>query len=282
MKYLLILSILTNCLFAKIDISVSILPQQTFVEKIGGDKVNVIAMLNPGDNPHSYEPKPSELKELSKAKIYFPMNIGFESAWLNRFQNQNKNMKIISMTKGVKYILMKKHKRNSKNEKVGYVKPDPHTWGSTLNVKIIAKNIYDALREIDVKNKDYYKKNYLNFLNEINTLDKEIRDILINVPTDTKFMVLHPSWGYFARDYGLIQFPIEIEGKTPKPKMLVELMKEAKKENIKAVFAQTEFSNKNAQSVADYLKVKVLNKSALSKNWSDNLLKMANGIAYNQ
>jgi len=282
MKYLLILSIFANYLFAQINIAVSILPQKTFVEKIAGDKANVIAMLNPGDNPHSYEPKASELKELSKVKIYFPMGIGFEKVWLEKFKNQNENMEIVSMTKGIKYILMKKHKHNkNKDDKQTYVKPDPHTWGSTLNVKIMAKNIYTELVKIDSKNKDFYKKNYLTFLDEINSTDKKIRELLSEIPSDSTFMVLHPSWGYFARDFGLSQFPIEIEGKEPKPKVLLELIKKAENENIKVIFTQSEFSEKSAQSIANQLKIKVLKRSALGLDWSQNLINMAEGIANN-
>jgi len=285
MKYLLIISIFANYLFAQINIAVSLLPQKTFVEKIAGNKANIIAMVQPGSNPHSYEPKPSQLRELSKVQIYFPIHIGFENVWLEKFATQNKNMKIVSMTKGVKYILMKKHKRkNTENshDKKTYVKPDPHTWTSTLNVKIMAKNIYNELIKIDSKNKDFYKKNFLAFLDEINSTDKKIRELLLNVPSDSKFMVFHPSWGYFARDFGLSQFPIEIEGKEPKPKVLLELIKKAEEENIKAIFTQSEFSDKSAKSLAKELKIKVIKESTLSKNWSQNLINMATAIANNK
>ena len=285
MKYLLIVSIFANYLFAQINIAVSLLPQKTFVEKIAGNNANVIAMVEPGSNPHSYEPKPSQLRELSKVQIYFPIHIGFENVWLEKFATQNKNMKIVSMTKGVKYILMKKH--NHKNEehshdKKTYVKPDPHTWTSTLNVKIMAKNIYNELIKIDSKNKYFYKKNFLAFLDEINSTDKNIRELLLKVPSNSKFMVFHPSWGYFARDFGLIQFPIEIEGKEPKPKVFLELIKKAKEEDIKAIFTQREFSDKSAKSLAKELKIKVIKESTLNKSWSQNLINMATAIANNK
>lgn len=291
MKYLLILSILANYLFAKIEIAVSLLPQKTFVEKIAGDKANVIAMVKPGSNPHTYEPKPSQIQEISNAQLYFPIHLEFENIWLDKFAAQNKNMQIVSMTKGIQHILMKKHKHKEaskhahndehKDEKETYVKPDPHTWTSTLNVKIMAKNIYEALVNVDSINKDYYKANYLAFLNEINETDKKIREILIDLPNDSKFMVFHPSWGYFARDFALIQFPIEIEGKEPKPKILLELIEQARKENIKAIFTQTEFSEKSAKSIANELKIKVIKESPLEADWSQNLINMANAIANN-
>lgn len=294
MKYILILLISANFLFAKINIAVSLLPQKTFVEKIGKDKVNVIAMVKPGNNPHNYEPKPSQLKDISNAKVYFPIKIEFENSWLDKFASQNKNMKIVDMTKGVQAITMIKHHHHHEDEheeehtnhkhdedEHENIKADPHTWTSTLNVKIMAKNIYETLVELDEKNKEFYKVNYLEFLDEINRTDKKIREILVDLKNDTKFMVFHPSWGYFARDYGLVQFPIEVEGKEPKPKMLLEIINEAKEENIKAIFTQSEFSDKSAKAIAKELNIKVVKETPLAPNWSENLIQMANTIANN-
>lgn len=280
MKYLLILCVFTSFVFAKINIAVSIIPQKNFVEKIAGEKANVFTIVKPGASPHTYEPKPSELKEISQANIYFPIKIDFENAWLEKFVTQNRDMKIVEMTKGVNFITMKKHKHHDGKEET-IIKSDPHTWTSALNVKIMAKTIYETLIEIDVANKEFYKNNYLNFLDEINLTDKKIREILIDVNNNSKFMVFHPAWGYFAREYGLVQFPVEIEGKEPKPKELIEIIEEAKKENIKAIFTQSEFSTKSAQTIADSLNIKVLKETPLAEDWSENLIKMANAIANN-
>ena len=280
MKYLLILCVFTSFVFAKINIAVSIIPQKEFVEKIAGEKANVFAIVKPGSSPHTYEPKPSELKEISEAKIYFPIKIEFENKWLDKFATQNKEMKIVEMTKGVNFITMKKHKHQDGKE-ITIIKPDPHTWTSALNVRIMAKTIYETLIEVDAQNKDFYKNNYLNFLDEINLTDKKIREILIDVKNNSKFMVFHPAWGYFARDYALVQFPVEIEGKEPKPKELIKIIEEAKKENIKAIFTQSEFSTKTAQTIADSLNIKVLKETPLAEKWSENLIKMANAIANN-
>ena len=301
MRFLIPLFLLVNFVYAKTNIVVSILPQQTFVEKIGGDKVNVIAMVKPGSNPHSYEPKPSQMRDISNADIYFPIGFGFEDTWLSKFANQNKNMKFIEMTKDVQRIMMKKHNHHhadehkedanhdehkdhdenkEHDEKVTY-KEDPHTWTSPENVKIMAKNIYDTLVQVDSSNKEYYLNNYNNFVNEINQTDKKIKEIFSKIPKNSKFMVFHPAWGYFAKDYNLVQFPIEVEGKEPKPKMLKRIIEEAKKENIKAIFTQSEFSDKSAKVIADELKIKVIKETPLATNWSQNLIHVANTIANN-
>lgn len=429
MRFIISLFLLVNIVYAQTNIVVSILPQKTFVEKIGGDKVKVTNMVRPGSDPHSYEPKPSQMKDISKASIYFPIGLEFENTWLAKFASQNENMKFVEMTKNVNYIEMAKHshhhhhdegheeghneeklpyewagvfdlkkgtytwsfskveakyadpamkmliiKANKKDDNLiesyenqakntfaknkakmatnnsfletnnsfytlsfdqtknktvfkieikqngkyifftehmpiefeaneHYFKnsskkdievltsvpeeeahhgKDPHVWVSPKNVKIMAKNIYETLVKADVKNKNYYKNNYNNFIKEINQTDTKIKDILSVLAKDSKFMVFHPSWGYFAKDYNLEQLVIEVEGKEPKPKILQKIIKEAKEEKVKAIFTQTEFSDKSAKVIAKELKIKVIKETPLAANWSENLIQMANAIANNK
>jgi zinc transport system substrate-binding protein len=143
----------------------------------------------------------------------------------------------------------------------------------------MAKNIYETLSLVDAQNKEYYKKNYHDFIKEVNETDMTIREILLNTSNGSKFMVFHPAWGYFARDYGLVQFPVETEGKEPKPKELIALIEKAKQENIKAIIVQKEFSDKSARTIADELHIEVLKESPLASNWGENLINMAKTIA---
>jgi len=278
--FLLISIVFTTTLVANINAVVSVLPQQTFLKAIGGDKVNISVMVQPGSSPHTYEPKPSQMRDISKADLYFSIDVEFENTWLTRFINQNKNMKIINLSNGIEKHYMKNHHHESehKNEHNKHKGNDPHIWTTPNNVKIIAKTIYDTLIKIDNKNKNYYKNNYDKFLTHINNTDKQIKNILKDTPNGTKFMVFHPAWGYFARDYNLIQLPIELEGKSPKPKQIMKLIKTARKEKITAILTAPEFSTKIAKQIANELNIKVIKITPLDPNWSKNLINLANTI----
>jgi zinc transport system substrate-binding protein len=261
--------------YAKLNIVASVLPEVSFVKAIGKNLVNVSAMVKPGDSPHTYEPKPSQMKIIAKADIYFSIGVEFENAWLKRFANQNQNMLIVNLDKGIKREPMPTF--SSKSSHSG--KLDPHIWTSPNNIKIIAKNIYKTLIQKDSKNSDIYKKNYQNFLLHVELVDKKIREILKNTPKYATFMVFHPAWGYFAKEYGLTQLPVEIEGKTPKPKSLIKIFKIAKKQKVRAIFTQPEFSPKIAQQIAKELHIKVIKATPLNPNWEDNLINFAKAIA---
>ena len=272
---------LSNLLYADVDVVVSIVPQQTFVEKIGGEKVNVTTMVKAGSNPHSYEPKSSQMIALSQAQVYFFINLEFEKAWLEKFAEHNKKIEFSDMTKGIELIDMPEHNHGDgeKHNDEKSHSSDPHIWTSPKNVKIMAKNIYDTLVNIDSKNRAYYEENYNLFVKEIENTDLKIKNILSSLSIGSKFMVFHPSWGYFAKEYGLIQLAVEIEGKEPKPKMLEKIIKKAKREKVKVIFAQKEFSDKSARVLANELNIKVVKKTPLAKDWSNNLIKMADAIA---
>ena len=285
MKKILFITLLLNTfILANIKAVVSILPEKTFVEAIGGDKVSVSLMVLPGNSPHTYEPKPSQMKDVAKADLYFAIGVEFEKVWLKKFSTLNKNMKVIDLTEGIEKRAMLAHKHHGHNTAhtdahENITAKDPHIWTAPENVKIIALHIYETLVEIDPANSVYYKVNYEKFIEHINQTDKQIKAILSQVPKGTKFMVFHPSWGYFAHAYGLEQLAVEVEGKSPKPQELIMLIKEAKAEKVKAIFTQPEFSDSMAKVMASELKIKVIKVSPLAGNWSENLIKIADAIA---
>ena len=281
MKKILFITLLLNTfILANINAVVSILPEKTFVKAIGRDKVSVSLMVLPGNSPHTYEPKPSQMKDVAKADLYFAIGVEFENVWLNKFKSLNGKMQIVDLTAGIeKRAIAAHHHAEHKTVDTTEQNKDPHIWTDPKNVEIIAKHIYDTLVEADPENAAYYKTNYETFLGKVKMTDKQIREILANTPKDTKFMVFHPSWGYFAHAYGLTQVAVEMEGKSPKPRELIELIKEARQEKIKAIFTQPEFSDSMAKVMASELHIEVIKVSPLAENWSENLLKIAHAIA---
>ncbi len=273
MRLILAMLMLTFYVEANLNIAVSIQPQKEIVERIGKEKVGVVLMVNSGASPHSYEPKANQMIALSKAKLYFSVGVEFEHVWLGRFKTQNKNLLIIDSTKGIAKIPMVETHHHNDNSL------DPHVWTSPKNMKLMAKNIYENMAKNDTKNYEFYKANYLNFLKEIDITDKKIRLILSKIPKNSSFLVFHPSWGYFAKEYGLNQVSIEVEGKSIAPKALVSIIEQSKKAKVRVIIVQPEFSDKMAQSVAKALNVKIYKISTMSQNWGLNLVNFATMIS---
>lgn len=270
-----------NLLFANsIDVTVSILPQKYFVEKIAKDKVNVNVMVKPGFSPHNYEPKTSQMIKLSNSKIYFSIGVTFEKVWLGKFKSSNQNMKIIDTSKGIakQTILDHDHEHESDAKRQHNQNSlDPHIWLNPILVKKQAFNIYEALSNIDEKNKMFYWNNYTSFIKELELLDGKLKDIL-NESKHTAFMVFHPSWGYFASRYELEQIAVEIEGKEPKFSEIINLVKKAKESKIKILFVSPQFSQKSAEVIASNINGKTVKIDSLSYDYETNLINTAKAI----
>ena len=289
MKILAVLLFLLVNIFAnKLEVTTSILPQKYFIEKIGGDKVRVNAMVQPGFSPHTYEPKISQMRQLSSSKAYFFIGVSFENVWLDKFKAANKNLVFIDTTKGIQKIAMQEHahedeeeeghdhghKDEHKDEKHDehdeYEGLDPHVWLDPILVKTMAKNIYVTLVELDSTNKAYYQANYEKFIQELDALYLELKNQLAGVK-GSAFMVFHPSWGYFAQRFDLEQIAVEVAGKEPKPNQMIELIEKAKEHTIKTLFVAPEFSQKSANVIASTIQGKVVAISPLDEKWDETL-----------
>jgi zinc transport system substrate-binding protein len=268
------------------EVFVSIVPQKTFVEKLGGDLVKVSVMVQPGANPATYEPKPRQMTALSKAKAYFTIGVPFETVWLDRISAANSGMTVIHTEDGIEKRVMedhyhgekgpldhedKEHEQGRGNRRV----KDPHIWLSPPLVKIQARNILDGLLRIDPPHGASYKSGYKEFIAELNALDTKIKGIFAGKGKGMEFIVFHPAWGYFADAYGLKQVAVEIEGKEPGPADLRELIRHAREKGIKVVFVQPEFSTKSAETIAKAIEGQVLFADPLAPDWGRNLEEMA-------
>jgi len=246
---------------------VSIVPQKYFVEKIGGALVNASVMVKPGANPATYEPKPRQMVDLSKTKIYFAIGVPFEKVWLKKIAGANPKILVVHTEKGIEKMPMKAD--NPQGIK------DPHIWLSPPLVMIQARNILNALVVMDHANKSVYEAGYKQFIVEIENLDAELKGIFTGKRKGMEFIVFHPSWGYFAGEYGLKQVPVEIEGKDPKPADLQRLVKYAKKLGVKVIFVQPQFSATNASVIAQAIDGQIAFADPLALNWPDNLRQVA-------
>jgi len=253
----------------EIGVVVTIPPQREFVESVGGDKVKVTVLVGPGANPHTYEPKPSQLAALAEAEMYVKVGSGveFELAWMDKIISLNKDMLVVDCSDGVELLTLE-----------GQGSPDPHIWLSPRNAKIMVENIYAGLVELDPANQQYYAQNKEEYLQELDRLDEDIVQSLSGV-SNRKFLVYHPAWAYFARDYNLEQIPIEKEGKEPTPQGIANLVEQAKENGIKVIFASPEFNTASARVIANEIGGEVVLIDPLGENYLENMRQAGEALA---
>ncbi len=242
---------------SKILVAVTIPVQSEIVNMIGGEHVQVTVLVPSGADPHSYEPTPSQLAELSKAKIYFFIGSGleFELTWWNQILSVNPDIILVNGSEGVTVI-----------------NRDPHIWTSPLNVKIMAENFYNAIIRVDPAHRIDYESNLAAYLRALSFLDEYIVKTLSNY-TNRVFLIFHPAFTYFAEAYNLTQISIEEEGKPVTPQTLQWAVDNATLYNLTIVFASPQFDTSYAETVAEQINGRVVLIDPLSEYYTLTLIK---------
>ncbi len=241
---------------------VSIPPQKFFVEHIGGDLVHVEVLIGENQDPHTYEPLPSQINGLSKADLYLQIGSNFEEAFIGTLRRTLPDLEILDVSKGVELI------EGEDNLHTGI--EDPHFWMGPAQAVQMAANIRDALIAELPGDEEKLRENHEALVSKIENLDKELTEILFPYRGSTLF-VYHPAFGYFARSYGLVQTAVETGGKEPSPRQLESIISKAKAENVKIIFVQPQYSTRSARIIADATGCAVVKVNQLAENWLENM-----------
>ncbi len=232
---------------------VSINPYKYIVQRIAGDTLRATLLVPPGSNMHTYEPTPKQMMQASKADIWLTTGESFEQKALPSLQSYNPQMTLLDLRKGVDLICQTEH-QECKHCSEGC---DLHYWLSPKIMIAQSKAIADELKKRYPEHAQLYERNLQGLIKDLEALDDEIQAVLSPLKDRTIF-VSHPAYGYFAREYNLVQYAIEFEGKEPTPKQLTTILQTAQKHNVKTIFIQKQFNNKGARLVAGELGAKLV------------------------
>jgi zinc transport system substrate-binding protein len=274
----------------KLQITVSILPQKYFIERIGGDRVSVQVLAGEGQNPHSYDPTPKQMAAFANTSAWILSGTDFEIALKPKVVSQYPSLVIVDGTSGVRFRKMEEHshedddhhaekhddkKHGSAEHHDDHEKGniDRHTWLGHNPSKIMAGHIRDLLVKTDPAGKDFYESNYQAFLKDVESVFGNLKKTLKPLSGKT-VLVFHPAFGYFLDEFGIEQEAVETGGKEPNAKALSSLIKEAKADKTPAIFVQSQFPVNAAKTVADAVGAEVVMLDPLSPDWLENIKKM--------
>jgi zinc transport system substrate-binding protein len=257
---------------------VSIPPQAFLVERIAGDHFRVITLLLPGESPTTYQPSDQRVSDVMRAEIYFRIGVPFERGrWLDAISGAA-GPRIVDVRKGASELLQTDHDHHGDHENCGEFGSDPHIWLSPKRLIQQATTVADALSELRPDLSDAFRKNLEALQAYLRQTDDEVREIL-RPHRGRRFFIFHPSFAYFAEDYGLIQVPIELEGKDPSEAELTEILRQTREDGAKVIFVQPEITGRTARAVADAVGAAVRTLDPLARDVPENLLRTARAIA---
>jgi len=379
-------------------VAVTIPPQEEWVKEIGGDNIEVVVMVPPGEDPHTYEPYPGLMQDLSRADIYFKLGSGieFEERYMDNMKDQNPDMEIVDASEAITlrhfgddhdeeferfeiidrstdevtayvhsdhwhgslpevplddhislganiededgdeielggeyefkvdlaedanegivsfdehgdHIHIKGEEEGNTrvvfqlwhDDHIEYETPsigvfvgeedqntltsdlsladhdhdqgaDPHTWLSLTKAEKMIEHLVPKIIEADPDNEDLYSENADEYITELQDLHQEISESMEPYHGE-KFLIYHPSMGYFADDYGLEQLAVEIDGEDPGPGQIAGIIDIAKEENINVVFVSPQFDDDAAKTIADEIDGEVESLNPLAEDYLDNI-----------
>jgi zinc transport system substrate-binding protein len=273
-------------LAGKVRAFVSIMPHAWLLERVGGDDVDVHVMVQPGQSPHSYEPTPQQMAALAEAQVYFLLGVPFEKALKAKMEKTHKSLLLVDTCRGLTLRRMEhpdhheeehtapagaKHGHDHDHE-AGAL--DPHTWLDPMMVKAQARVMAEELSRLAPARADALKTRLAAVEADLDAVDRRIAAALAPVKGG-KFYVFHPAFGYFGDRYGLKQEPVEIEGKEPGPQQLAALIEAARKDKVRVIFVQPQFSRRSAEAVAKAIGGGVVPLDTLARDYLANLEDMA-------
>ena len=230
-------------------------PNQNLVKYIAQDKVNIQSIQFDSDS-HNFEVKPNDIKNIEEASVIFYNGLGLDDKVLDFSKEKDK---FVRTTEGAELIEISEKDHDHHEEKDHHDKDkdehkyyDPHVWLSLKEYKVMGKNVLDKLVEIDPKNESFYNKNYNDFIVRADSIyNSYIGDF--KILNHREFISNHGSYGYLARDYGLVNnslHDVNNHGEV-NPQNIQSIIDIVLNKNIKLIIGDQYESNKELEVISN-------------------------------
>lgn len=221
---------------------------------VGGEHIEVIDLMGVAANPHTFDPKPSDLVHVASARLIVASGKGLEDSFMEKIRdNLAADTIVVELGRKVPSCMV-----DSKSElfvccpthALGGL--DPHWWHSVKGMKRAVQQLGASLAKIDPAHADAYKSNARAYSDQLKELDDWARSRIAAIPKSRRYLTTaHAAWGYFCRDYGFRSIPVQgLTGEPdPSPVYLAETIRALKKHRIRAVFPESQANPKVLQSM---------------------------------
>ena len=173
----------------KINVAASFTILADFARNVGGDRVDVVSLVGPNGDAHSYVPSPADAKKLADAKLIILDGLGLEGSTARFMRAAAKDAKVVTASDGITPL------------RLG-TQSDPHAWQSVANAKTYVANIRDALIAADPAGRSVFEANAADYLRRLDALEAEVRAAIESIPPDRrKLVTTHNAFGYFGTAY---------------------------------------------------------------------------------
>ncbi|MGG1684737.1 metal ABC transporter solute-binding protein, Zn/Mn family [Pseudalkalibacillus sp. NRS-1564] len=267
----------------KLSIYTTLFPIEDFTRKIGGEYVEVVSILPPGSDAHTYEPTTQTMIKIAEADAFIYNGLGMES-YAEAIANSVGDVEIVEASSGIETLehsdehdehSEEEHKEHSEEEhsdEHDHGDQDPHVWLDPNKAIGMAENIKETLIELKPDAKEDFEANFQKVKNDLTELDKEFAR-LVDSKDHPEMIVSHAAYGYWENRYSIHQIAISglSPSNEPSQKALEEIIHTAKEKNLDYVLFEQNVTPKVAQSLQSEIGAKALRLHNLSVLTEDDI-----------
>ncbi|MBN1241395.1 MAG: zinc ABC transporter substrate-binding protein [Spirochaetales bacterium] len=263
-------------------VAVTVPPQAYFARRVAGERAVILTVVPPGSDPHTFEPSPRQVAELSRASAWFLQGIETERSLAPRLASLNPTLRLVDANSGARLRSLEAHDHETEadggaEEHDEPLDVDPHTWLGLDGALSQAANMARILSVLDPPGAATYEANRAAFERDARKAFAALEPLLAPLRGSPVF-VYHPAFGYFLDHFGIEQAAVETGGKEPTQKALAALIRRAREEGVRAIFVQAQFSTAAAETVAEAVGAAVVPIEDLAEDWLANLARIGTAL----
>ena len=256
----------------KLRVAAGLPPAAYLAKRVGGDAVEVRTMLPEGRSPHDYSPGPREVRAAASSRLFFSTGMSFEEKLARPLKEGG--TRIVDITRGIERIPMEvscDHNHHHDHDHEHEDALDPHVWLDAENACRMAENICAELSAADPEHAGTYRENCRRLVGELRECAARLKEEL-RPCAGRRFYVYHPAFGYFAKMLDLRQEAFELGGREVTAARLPEVLRRARKDNVRTVFAQPQVNPDSVRALEREHGIRVVPADPLREDLPDNLL----------
>lgn len=263
MRWIAAMLLMAGWALAQVPVSATTGFIADMVQNVGGNRISLTLVVPQGADPHSFEPKPSAVAAVAKSRLLFANGLELEPFLDKLVAQLPKGAKAVKLAEGIPRLIQAAHQDEHGDEHAdehGHGEYDPHLWLDPANGVRYVEKIRDALIALDAAGRSIYTANAANYITLIRRTDAEVRECLKSIPVaKRKIVSQHEALLYFARAYSItiVGTLADYAGQERGPARFAKLANEMKKQGVRTVFAEPQFSVAEAQALAEATGAKV-------------------------
>jgi zinc transport system substrate-binding protein len=252
----------------RLPVIVTILPHAGLADRLGGELLQVEVLVGPGQSPHTFDPTPRQLADVSDARVWFRAGVAMERSLADRLTRLVPDLEVVDLSAG----LMTRAGSDHAGE------PDPHVWLSPHLYAEQARAMAAALIALDASHADVYRRNLAAVQDSLAAVDRDLTAMLAPVRGHTLY-VFHPAFSYFCHDYGLQESAIESGGVDPGPRALAAILADIARTGARVIFVEPQFASSAAAAIARLAGLGTVTLDPLARDNITNLRRLGRAIA---